>query len=93
MDSNEILFILNDLDLTKKDAAFLLGVHGRTMRRWLNFPEQMPLSTVETLYSWQYFEKNGLSWPLYKHHRNINRQKRNIHEKYLKYPKRIRRVR
>ena len=65
---DEIRHILQDLGLTQVEAAELCGVQGRTMRRWIKDPDKMPLTAVETLYSWQYFENNGRAWPLHKLH-------------------------
>jgi hypothetical protein len=53
---------LRELGLSQVDAARLLSVDPRTMRRWVAKPEDMPGPAEHALRAWQRLHRLGLAW-------------------------------
>ena len=53
---------LEKLDLSQTEAAYLLSVDPRTVRRWVKSPEEMPDNIGYLLEAWLRFENLGLVW-------------------------------
>lgn len=62
MDRNEFLLALAELNLAPKDAAKLLGVEHRTVKRWQERGATVPSASAELLRAWLRFQRLGLSW-------------------------------
>jgi hypothetical protein len=61
MTAIEIEQVLGELGLTPPEAATLLGVSDRTLRRWLE-GEQMPGPAEAALLAWRRLHNNHLAW-------------------------------
>ena len=53
---------LRSLDLTVPEAALLLSVSARTMRRWAEQPADIPGPAEQALRAWTRLEIKGLAW-------------------------------
>ena len=53
---------LRELGLPQVEAADLLSINHRTMRRYLEDPSQMPGPTEQALRAWQRLQRLGLPW-------------------------------
>ncbi len=62
MTADELNTILKNLRLDSKDAAQLLEVSPRTVRRWMDAPAEIPGPTCRALQAWSSLERAGLPW-------------------------------
>jgi hypothetical protein len=62
MSKAELLRHLNQLDLTQAEAARLLSVNVRTVRRWVETPAEMPGPAEQALRAWLRLHRLGLAW-------------------------------
>jgi hypothetical protein len=53
---------LQQLDLTQAEAACLLSVNVRTVRRWVDDPTDMPGSAEHALRAWLRLHRLGVAW-------------------------------
>lgn len=62
MTSSEFLLCLKVLDLTMSEAARLLSVSSRTIRRWAEYPTEIPGPAEQALQAWMRLERANLAW-------------------------------
>jgi hypothetical protein len=62
MSKDELLRHLNRLDLTQVEAARLLSVNVRTLRRWVETPAELPGPAEQALRAWMRLHRLGLAW-------------------------------
>lgn len=62
MTKQEILDILKELNLTQREAAVLLSVDVRTLRRWIRYPERANGPAIQALLGWQKLHRLTLAW-------------------------------
>jgi transcriptional regulator with XRE-family HTH domain len=62
MTRTEFIKALNELGLTQLEAARLLSVDARTVRRWADDTSQMPGPAVQALKAWLRLHRLGLAW-------------------------------
>jgi hypothetical protein len=62
MSSLELSSHLNQLGLTQAEAARLLSVNVRTVRRWVEDPSDMPGPAEQALRAWFRLHRLGLAW-------------------------------
>ena len=60
--SGEFRAVLKALALTQAEASTLLGVSDRSVRRWVEGPENVPGPVEQTLRAWVRLERGGLAW-------------------------------
>lgn len=53
---------LDELGLTHVDAAKLLSVNVRTVRRWAKNPDKIPGATEKVVQAWLRLYRIGMSW-------------------------------
>jgi transcriptional regulator with XRE-family HTH domain len=58
----DILQIMQELGLTQKQLAKLMGVHPRSVGRWMKEPETIPGPPRHTLIAWQKLHRIGMAW-------------------------------
>lgn len=54
--------LLRELGLTQSEAARLLSVDPRTVRRWAEHPSEMPGPALQALIAWRSLHRFGLPW-------------------------------
>lgn len=54
--------LLRELGLTQSEAARLLSVDARTVRRWAENPAEMPGPAEQALLAWRVLNQFGLPW-------------------------------
>lgn len=62
MTKDDLISILNQLRLTQADAAQLLSVDSRTVRRWVENPSDIPGPAEQALRAWLALDRVGLPW-------------------------------
>lgn len=62
MSRNELRNALEELGLTQTDAAQLLSVDARTLRRWLEPGGEVPGGHEQAIRAWRRLQKLGHSW-------------------------------
>ena len=62
MSSSELQTALSRLALSEAEAAQLLSVSPRTVRRWLEAPSEIPGPAEQALRAWLRLEQYGLAW-------------------------------
>jgi hypothetical protein len=62
MTRSELVAALDELDVTQIEAAQLLSVDARTLRRWLEPPNEVPGPAEQALRAWLRLQRRGLSW-------------------------------
>ena len=62
MDKAEFEHSLHQLDLTVAEAAQLLSVSPRTVRRWAEQPADIPGPAVQAIRAWMRLQNKGLAW-------------------------------
>lgn len=62
MTESEFQQYLQSLDLTVSEAALLLSVSTRTMRRWAEQPADIPGPAEQALRAWTRLKSRGLAW-------------------------------
>lgn len=62
MDEDEFERCLQQLDLTFAEAAQLLSVSPRTVRRWAEQPAEIPGPAVQAISAWIRLQNKGLAW-------------------------------
>ena len=62
MSAPEFAAHLDHLGLTQAEAAELLSVNARTIRRWVDNPAEMPGSAESALRAWLRLHHLGLAW-------------------------------
>lgn len=62
MDRNELDALLTGLGLSQTEAARLLSVDARTVRRWVENPTCMPGPAEQALRAWFTLHRMGLPW-------------------------------
>lgn len=62
MSQTALLAHLNQLDLSQTEAARLLSVNVRTVRRWVENPSEMPGPAEQALRAWLRLHRLGLAW-------------------------------
>src|SRR5437868_3007921 len=62
MDRQDFFKILKELDLTQTEAAKLLSVNIRTLRRWIENPEEISGPAKQALVAWRRLQRFGLAW-------------------------------
>ena len=62
MTEREFQECLADLRLSPTEAARLLSVNTRTVRRWSESPEEIPGPAEQALRAWQRLNRFGLAW-------------------------------
>jgi len=62
MNRDELQSILNELGLTQGEAATLLSVDERTVRRWFEDPSRIPGPANQALRAWLRLHRFGLAW-------------------------------
>lgn len=58
----DFLKTLNELGLTQTEAAKLLSVNVRTVRRWAENPEEIPGPAEQALQAWLRLHQIGMPW-------------------------------
>jgi hypothetical protein len=62
MSKAELLHHLNQLDLTQAEVARLLSVNVRTVRRWVETPDELPGPAEQAIRAWLRLHRLGLAW-------------------------------
>ncbi len=62
MTSQDIANCLSELRITPKDAADLLSVDGKTVKRWLAGEVAVPGPAEQAIRAWVRFQNLGLAW-------------------------------
>ena len=62
MNKHEFDEHLSRLDLTQTEAASLLSVSSRTLRRWADSPAEMPGPAEQALRAWLRLHRLGMAW-------------------------------
>ncbi len=62
MTSSEFKECLTRLALSQTEAARLLSVSPRTVRRWIEIPNQIPGPVEQALRAWLHLDRLGLAW-------------------------------
>lgn len=62
MNKTELMAIADELGLTQSEAAALLSVDERTIRRWVEDPSTMPGPAEQALRAWRRLHRLGLAW-------------------------------
>lgn len=62
MDREELRVILDELGLSQAEAAGLLSVDERTVRRWLEDGSRIPGPAQQALRAWRRLHRLGLAW-------------------------------
>ncbi|HKW53849.1 MAG TPA: hypothetical protein VJO12_09165 [Stellaceae bacterium] len=62
MKKTELHAALDELGLTQSEAATLLSVDARTVRRWFEDPSRLPGATEQALRAWVRLNRLGLAW-------------------------------
>jgi len=62
MDRNEFLLIIKKLGIAPKEAAELLSVDYRTVKRWMARGGQVPEPSEKALRAWLRLKQRGLPW-------------------------------
>jgi hypothetical protein len=62
MTKNDFNLLLNELGLSQTEAARLLSVDARTIRRWAMDPADMPGPAEHALRAWLALHRVGLPW-------------------------------
>jgi hypothetical protein len=62
MSRAEIDHHLDTLGLSQGEAARLLSVNPRTVRRWVETPSEMPGAAEQALRAWRKLQQLGLAW-------------------------------
>src|ERR1700720_1904501 len=62
MTKTELMAIADELGLTQSEAARLLSVDERTIRRWVEDPSRVPGPAEHALRAWVRLHRLGLAW-------------------------------
>ena len=62
MNAIELRGALDELGISQVEAAILLGVSDRSVRRWVEGPDEVPGPVEQTLRAWLRLERARLAW-------------------------------
>jgi Homeodomain-like domain len=62
MSRTELAVLLDQLGLTQAEAARLLSVNVRTVRRWVEEPAEIPGPAEQALRAWLRLNRLGMAW-------------------------------
>ena len=62
MSKSELIFYLEELNLTQADLARLLSVNPRTVSRWVRAEEKIPRTVQQVFNAWLRLKRRSLPW-------------------------------